>query len=71
MIGAGALFHLLAPGALDEQVPPKRWFKIGAWVGIGVLLAITLTYLHDIEALVHRLAPPHDRQAAPMRFDDL
>ena len=61
----------MAPGALDEQVPPKRWVKIGAWVGIGVLLAITLTELHDIEALVHRLAPPHDRQAAPTRFDDL
>ncbi|WP_165361239.1 hypothetical protein [Lichenibacterium ramalinae] len=52
-------------------MPPKRWVKIGAWVGIGVLLAITLTELHDIEALVHRLAPPHDRQAAPTRFDDL
>ena len=71
VIGAGALFHLLAPGALDEQIPPKRWIKIGAWVGVGVLLAISLTYLHDVAAFVHGLAPPHDRALAPTRFDDL
>jgi hypothetical protein len=71
VIGAGALFHLLAPGALDEDVPPKRWVKIGAWVGIGVLLAIALTYLHDIASFLHGLAPPHDRAASPATFQDL
>jgi hypothetical protein len=71
VIGAGALFHLLAPGALDEDVPPKRWIKIGAWIGAGVFLAIVLTYLHDIEGYIHGLAPPHDRAASPAGFQDL
>ena len=71
VIGAGALFHMLAPGVLDEEIPPKRWIKIGAWVGAGVLLAISLTYLHDISSFLHGLAPPHDRASLPARFDDL
>ncbi len=71
VIGAGALYHLLAPGALDEDVPPRRWIKIGAWVGIGIFLAIILTYVHDIETFVHGLAPPHDRAAVPAGFRDL
>ena len=65
VIGGGALYHLLAPGALNESVPPRRWIKIGAWVGTGVFLAIILTYLHDIETFVHGLAPPHDHAAVP------
>ena len=71
VIGAGALFHMLAPGVLDEEIPPKRWIKIGAWVGAGVLLAISLTYLHDISSFLHGLAPPHDKGVAPTRYDDL
>ena len=71
VIGAGALFHLLAPGALDEDVPAKRWIKIGAWIGAGVFLAIMLIYLQDIASYIHGLAPPHDKASAPARFDDL
>ena len=69
-IGAGALFHLLAPGALDEQVPPKRWVKIGVWVGVGVLLAIALTCLHDIAGWVRGWAPPHDKAMFPAVLRD-
>ena len=71
VIGAGALFHLLAPGALNEDVPAKRWIKIGAWIGAGVFLAIVLIYFQDIAAYIHGLAPPHDKAVAPTRYDDL
>lgn len=71
VIGAGALFHMLGPGALDEDVPARRWIKIGAWVGCGVFLAIILIYLHEIEAYVHGLAPPHDKHGLPAILRDL
>ncbi len=63
VIGAGALFHLLAPGALDEDVPPKRWIKIGAWIGAGVLLAIVFAERDDIASFIQTFHPPHDQGA--------
>ncbi len=29
-----AVFHLAAPGAIDEQVPPRRWINIGILVSM-------------------------------------
>ena len=71
VIGAGALFHLIALGTLEEDVPSRRWIKFDVWIGAGVFLAIVLTYLHDIEGYIHSLAPPHDRAGSPALWREL
>jgi len=61
VVGCGAFYHLISPGALDQGIPRRRWLNIGAWVGAGVFLALILAYLEDIERFMHHPAVPHDR----------
>ena len=44
--------------ALNEDVPPKRWIKIGAWVGVGVLLAIAFAERDDIASFIQTVPSP-------------
>ncbi len=67
ILGYGAVCHLLAPGAIGESVPGKRWVKIGAWVGVGVFAAISFSYRDDIATALQWLHPPHDQAAVVRR----
>ena len=46
-----AVFHLAAPGAIDEQVPPRRWINIGILVAVLMFLPLLLGYAFDALAL--------------------
>ena len=65
----GAVLHVLSPGSISEQIPPKRWIRIGAAAGIGVFLALMLLYASNIRtqwqhalSLRYGVQPASDRQ---------
>lgn len=39
-----AIFHLAAPGAVDDRIPTKYWVKIGALCAMGLLALIFSTW---------------------------
>jgi hypothetical protein len=42
-----AIFHLAAPGGIDDRVPPQRWINIGIAVSIFLLVAIGSAYYFE------------------------
>lgn len=46
-----AVFHLAAPGAIGELVPPRRWINIGILVALLMFLSLLLGYVFDALAL--------------------
>ena len=65
ILGYGAVCHLLAPGAIGENVPRARWVKVGAWVGVGIFAAISVAHRDDVAAAIEWFHPPHDDAAQP------
>lgn len=47
----GAVFHLAAPGAIDNQIPPRRWIWIGILIALAVSLVILASYMLDVFAM--------------------
>lgn len=46
-----AIFHLAAPGAVSDRVPPRRWINIGIGVTIALLTAILGAYYFEALAI--------------------
>lgn len=46
-----AIFHLAAPGALGDRVPPRRWINIGIAVATFIFIALVLGYFFKALAL--------------------
>ena len=46
-----AVFHLAAPGAIGEMVPPRRWINIGILVAVLMFMSLLLGYDFDALAL--------------------
>lgn len=42
-----AVFHLAAPGAIGNRVPPRRWINIGVAVAVFIFAALVLGYMFD------------------------
>ena len=47
----GAIFHLAAPAAINDQIPPRRWIMIGILIAVAVALAILVSYMVDLLAM--------------------
>jgi hypothetical protein len=45
MTTIGAISHLVAPGAIGDRIPPRRWIIIGLLAAAGVLCMIAIGYL--------------------------
>ena len=54
----GAVLHLAAPGAIDNQIPPRRWIMIGIIIAVAVLAVIAAGSLMNLMAVqeIGRLA---------------
>lgn len=46
-----AVFHLAAPGALGDRVPPRHWINIGIVVAVLIFTALGLGYFFDALAI--------------------
>lgn len=42
-----AVFHLAAPGAIGDRVPPRRWINIGIAVAVLIFAALGFGYMFD------------------------
>lgn len=42
-----AIFHLAAPGALGDRVPPRRWINIGIGVAVLIFAPLGLGYFFN------------------------
>jgi hypothetical protein len=40
-----AVFHLAAPGAIGEMVPPRRWINLGILVAVLMFMSLLLGYV--------------------------
>lgn len=43
----GAVLHLVAPGAIEDRIPPTRWVKIGGAVALVVFVAFMALWALD------------------------
>lgn len=53
----GAVFHLAAPGAVDNRIPTRRWVMIGSLIAVAVALVLALGWVLNMVAL-RELARP-------------
>ncbi len=60
ILSYGAVCHLLAPGAIGEQVPRHSAVKVGLWVGVGVFVGMSFAYRDTLFEMVQHFHPPHD-----------
>lgn len=47
MFVAGAILHLVAPGAIADRIPPAQWVRIGSAVAITVFVAFAVIWALD------------------------
>lgn len=48
---SAAVFHLAAPSAIGEMVPPRRWINFGIFVAVLMFMLLLLGYVFDALAL--------------------
>lgn len=48
---ARVIFHLAAPGAIDYQIPPRRWIMIGTLIAGAVAAVMLVSDLVDFAAI--------------------
>ena len=47
----GAVFHLAAPAAIDNHIPPRRWIMIGILIALAVAIVMAISYVLDMATL--------------------
>lgn len=47
----GAVFHLAAPGAIDNHIPPRRWIMIGILIALAVIAVMLAGWMLDVVAV--------------------
>ena len=60
-----AVCHLVAPGALKQSIPPRRWLLVGVTASLGIFAALVILYFANVLSIVQLIVGPHDLFDAP------
>ena len=58
LTACAAVLHIIAPGAIKDRVPTKRWIQIGAWVAAAVFAGLLLVYSSDPRQAIDKPVSP-------------